>query len=108
MAPTKEVVKIIKTIVLTQHISSTDIDQISAKNKTFTFRQKHFSGFNQRRLDYIFVSQNPQDRTRNAGILNAVSTNHLRVSVFKEIVRSFPKFLVFSNSVTLLNLILTL
>ena len=46
------------------------------KTKTFTFRQKHFSGFIQRRLNYIFVSQNLQERTRNLDILNAVSTDH--------------------------------
>ena len=46
------------------------------KTKTYTFRQKHFSGFIQRRLNYIFVSQNLQERTRNLDILNAVSTDH--------------------------------
>ena len=40
------------------------------KTKTYTFRQKHFSGFIQRRLDYIFVSQNLQERTRNVDILS--------------------------------------
>ena len=43
------------------------------KTKTFTFTQKHFSGFIQQTLDYIFVSQNLQERTRNIYILNAVS-----------------------------------
>ena len=42
------------------------------KTKTFTFRQIHFSDFIQRRLDYIFVLQNLQERTRNVDILNAV------------------------------------
>ena len=28
------------------------------KAKTFIFRQKHFSGFIQQRLDYISISQN--------------------------------------------------
>ena len=46
------------------------------KTKTFTFRQKHFSGFIQRRLDYIFVLQNLQKKTRNVDILNAVSTDN--------------------------------
>ena len=31
------------------------------KTKTFTFKQKHFSGFIERRLDYIFVWQNLQE-----------------------------------------------
>ena len=46
------------------------------KTKTYTFRQKHFSGFIQRRLDYIFISQNLQERTRTVDILNTVSTDH--------------------------------
>ena len=46
------------------------------KTKTFTFRQKHFSGFIQRRLNYFFVSQNLYERTRNVDISNAVSTDH--------------------------------
>ena len=50
------------------------------KTKTFTFRQKHFSGFIQRRLDYIFVLQNLQERTRNVDILNSVSIDDSSVS----------------------------
>ena len=46
------------------------------KIKTFHFRQKYASGFIQQRLDYIFLSQNLQERTRNVDILNAVSTDH--------------------------------
>ena len=34
------------------------------KTKTFTVRQKHFSGYVRRRLDYIFVGQNLPKRTR--------------------------------------------
>ena len=46
------------------------------KTKTFIFRQKHFSGFIQGRLEYIFVSQRLQQRARNVDILNAVSRDH--------------------------------
>ena len=56
------------------------------KTKTFTFRRKHFSGFIQRRLDYIFVSQNLQERTKNVDILNTVSTDY------------FPIFCILLNS----------
>ena len=71
------------------------------KTKTFTFRQKYFSGFIQRRLDYIFVSQNLQERTRNVDILNPVSTDHL--PVFCSLVNSMefrkgPGIWKFSNS----------
>ena len=49
------------------------------KNKIFAFRQKHFYGFIQQRLDYISVLQSFQERTRNVDILNAVLTDHLPV-----------------------------
>ena len=52
-----------------------------SKTKTFIFRRKHFPGFIQRRLEYIFVSQNLQESTINVDILNAVSTDHLQVFV---------------------------
>ena len=60
-----------------------------------------FSGFIQQRLDYIFVSQNLQERTRNVDILNAVSTDHS--PVFCSFVNSTefhkgPAIWKFSNS----------
>ena len=61
------------------------------KTKTLTFRQKHFSGFIQRRLAYTFVSQNFQERTRNVDLFNAVSTDHLPVFCFLLNSTEFPK-----------------
>ena len=61
------------------------------KTTTFTFRQKQFSGFILRRLDYIFASQNLQERTRNVDILNAVSTYHLPVFCLLLNSKEFPK-----------------
>ena len=61
------------------------------KTKTFTFRQKHFSGFIQRRLDYISVSHNLQERARYVDILNAVSTDHLPVFCSLLNTTEFPK-----------------
>ena len=46
------------------------------KTKIFTFRQKHFSGFMKRILDYIFFSKIFRKRTRNVDILNTFSTDH--------------------------------
>ena len=71
------------------------------KTKTFTFRQKHFSGFIQPRLDYIFVSKDLHERTRYVDILNAVSTNHS--PVFCSLVNSTefrrgPGIWIFNNS----------
>ena len=46
------------------------------KTKQYTFRHQHFSGFIQRLLDYIFISQNFQEIAIYTEILNAVSTDH--------------------------------
>ena len=49
------------------------------RNRKYTFRQKHLSGIIQRRLDYIFISQNLQEYVKKSDILNALSTDHLPV-----------------------------
>ena len=46
------------------------------KPKAYTFRQRHFSGILQRRVDYLFISNNMQESTKNVKILNALSTDH--------------------------------
>ena len=46
------------------------------KTKSFFFRQKHFSGVIQHRLDYIFISKSLQEIISNVDILNAFSTDH--------------------------------
>ena len=39
------------------------------RNRKYTFRQKHLSGIIQRRLDYIFISQNLQEYVKKSDIL---------------------------------------
>ena len=46
------------------------------KKRKYTFRQKHLSGIIQRRLDYIFISQNLQEYIKKSDVLNALSTDH--------------------------------
>lgn len=46
------------------------------KVKHFAFRQKHYSGYIQRRLDYIFILKNLQQLVKTTEILNAFSSNH--------------------------------
>ena len=43
---------------------------------TFTFRQKHCTGFIQRRLDYIFISNSIQEFVNDTSILTYLSTDH--------------------------------
>ena len=46
------------------------------KKRKYTFREKHLSGIIQRRLDYIFISQNLQEYVTKSDVLNPLSTDH--------------------------------
>ena len=49
--------------------------------KQFTFKQKHASGFIQRRLDYFFISNSLQDLITHADAFAALSTDHSPVTI---------------------------
>lgn len=89
-------------IKLIQTFDLCDIWRIrNPKKKYFTFRQKHFSGIIQRRLDYLFVSSNLQETISNVNIMNAFSTDHS--PVFCSFMKGFqyvkgPGFWKFNNS----------
>ena len=66
-----------KLIELKESLNLCDIWRIrNPKSKAFTFRQRHVSGILQRRLDYLFISNNMQESVKNVKILNALSTDH--------------------------------
>ena len=66
-----------KLIELKESLNLCDIWRIrNPKSKAFTFRQRHVSGILQRRLDYLFISNNMQESAINDRILNALSTDH--------------------------------
>ena len=66
-----------KLIELKESLNMCDIWRIrNPKPKAFTFRQHHFSGILQRRLDYLLISSNIQESVKNIKILNALSTDH--------------------------------
>ena len=44
--------------------------------KRYTFRKNHFSGFIQRRLDYIFVSNNIQENIKDTNVLPSFCSDH--------------------------------
>ena len=56
------------------------------KSKRFTFTQKHSSGFIQRRLDYILISNTLQEFVTMTDILTPISTDHSSIlfSLLKE------------------------
>ena len=55
----------------------TDIWKIrNPKAKQYTFRQKHVSGFLQRRLDNFFISNNIQEFILDTDIIPAITNDH--------------------------------
>ena len=76
-SPTLKKHSLTKLIEINEMLDVYDIWRIrNPKIKGFTFRQKHFSGFIQRRLDYIFISQNLQESINKVKILNSFSSDH--------------------------------
>lgn len=44
--------------------------------KFYNFRHKHFSGFIQQNLDYIFILNSLQEYSKGSGILTTLSTQY--------------------------------
>ena len=66
-----------KLFQIKEKLNLCDIWRIwNSKAKQYTFRQQHFSGFIQRRLYYMFISQNFQEIVKDTEILNAISTDY--------------------------------
>ena len=81
-----------KFLEIKESLSLCDLWRVrNPKMKTFTFRQRHFSGLIQRRLDYLFISQKLQESVKKIKILSSFSSDH------SPILASF----VISNNVSL-------
>ena len=75
----KSVAKLIK---IKAHFDLRDIWRLRNPDvKQFTCRQKHASGFIQRRLDYFFISNSIQDLITHADFFAALSTDHSPVTI---------------------------
>ena len=75
--PTLKSRSINELIELSETFDLRDIWRIrNPKKRKHSFRQKHLSGIIQRRLDYIFISQNLQEYVKKSDVLNALSTDH--------------------------------
>ena len=73
--PTLKSHSINKLIELNETLDLCDISRIrNPKKRKYIFGQKHLSGFIQRWLDYIFISQNLQECVKKCDVLNALST----------------------------------
>ena len=69
----KSVAKLVK---IKEHFDLCDIWRLRNPDvKQFTFRQKHASGFIQRRLDYLFIPNSLQDVITHADFFAALSAN---------------------------------
>ena len=70
-------------------------------NRNFTFRENHSTGFKERRLYYIFISNCLQEFVNNTDILPALSTDHppLLISLLSdEHNKKCSRFWQFNNS----------
>ena len=78
--PTLKSRSINKLVELNETFDLSEIWRIrNPKKCKYTFRQKHLSGIIQRRLDYMFISQNLQEYVKKSDVLSALSTDHLPV-----------------------------
>ena len=73
---------IIKLVDIKESVDLCDIWRIrNPKRQNVTFRQNHSTGFIERRLDYIFISNSLQEFVNYTDILLAVSTDHSPVLI---------------------------
>ena len=71
--PTVKKKSLAKLIELKENCDLCDIWRVrNTKSKRFTFTQKHFSGFIQRRLDYMFISNTLQEFVTMTEILTPI------------------------------------
>ena len=78
---------IAKLVEIKESLDICDMWRIRNPNtQTFTFRQNHSTGFIERRLDYIFISNCLQEFVINTDILLVLSTDHspLLISHFSD------------------------
>ena len=71
-----------KLIEIKESFNLCDIRRIrNPKTKRFTFRQQHCSGFIERRLDYILISNALQESILNTEVLPAFLSDHSPVFI---------------------------
>ena len=102
--PTLKKKSLAKLIELKETYDRCDIWRVrNTKSKRFTFTQKHYLGFIQRRLDYILISNTLQEFLTMTDILTLISTDHspvlLSLSKEKITIRG-TRFWKFNSSLT--------
>ena len=80
--PILKIKPIIKLVSIKGSLGICDIWIIrNPKHQNFTFRQNHSTGFTERQLDYIFVSNYLQEFVNYVDALPAISTDHSPVMI---------------------------
>ena len=80
--PETKTQSIAKFLSMKEKYDLCDIWRIRNENKKrYTFRQRHYTGFLQRRLDYIFISNHLQPNVKKSDINTAIATDHSPVSM---------------------------
>ena len=75
--PTLKRKSISKLLQILEKNNLIDIWRIrNPSSKRFTFRKNHFSGFIQRRLDFVFISNNFQEFIKNIDVLSSFCSDH--------------------------------
>ena len=75
--PTLKKKSIAKFFELKEKFDLWDVWRIrNPKTKRYTFRQKHVSGWIQRRLDYFYISNSVQVCVKNTNVLASLLTDH--------------------------------
>ena len=83
---------IVKMVELLENFDLCDIWRIrNLKKRQFTFRQNHFFGYIQRRLDYFFVSNSLQEAIKSVDILASFSTDHSPILITLSKLNEFTK-----------------
>ena len=78
--PTMKKKSLAKLIELKESYDLCDIWRVrNKKSRQCTFTQQHSSGFIQRRLDYVFISNTLQELVTTTEILAPISTDHCPV-----------------------------
>ena len=68
---------IAKVLQITEKYDLIDIWRVRNLSSTrFTFRKNHFSGFIQKRLHYIFISNSVQESVQNIDVLTTFRSDH--------------------------------
>ena len=101
--PTSKPQSVAKFINIKEKLNLCDIWRIrNPKTKRYTFRQRHYSGYLQRRLDYIFISDSLQQSVIKTDIKIAIATDHspvdLRINIDDAPFQKGPGFWKYNTS----------